>query len=125
MPLGASQAHDQMQRGWADNLSALRLAQAAEMFCSKGSIPTNDELVLFCALWLRHQQQDAQGMASVHLLTDDTNLRVRAHAEQLGALGFDEAPCTAQQVLLMSLQGLACGIAPASVTMCNRCSPNS
>lgn len=70
------------------------------MFSSQDSPPSNDDLVLYCAMYLRERQsQDSgPGLAKVYLLTDDVNLRVRAHAEQLGALGFDEAPGSSQQV---------------------------
>lgn len=69
-----------------------------EAYNSLGDTPINDDLVLWCALHLRHKLgSSGQGLASVHLLTDDRNLRVKAQSDELGALGFGDAPCSVQQ----------------------------
>lgn len=79
------------------------------MFSGQDSPPTNDDLVLYCAMYLQERQSQGSqlGLAKVFLLTDDVNLRVRAHAEELGALSFDEAPCTSQQVANQSMVSIS------------------
>ncbi|KAK9797753.1 hypothetical protein WJX73_006820 [Symbiochloris irregularis] len=85
--------------------TALDRRKAAQLYRSPDSPPTNDDLVLYCAMYLRERQSEGSqpGLAKVFLLTDDVNLRVRAHAEQLGALGFEEAPCSTQQAIDLCL----------------------
>lgn len=73
-------------------------AQAAEAYRSTGSDVANDDLVLFCALFLRDQKDERAGqLATVHVLTDDRNLRIKAQSEELSALSFEDAPCSVQQ----------------------------
>ena len=80
------------------------MSQAMEAYNTIAESHTNDDLVLYCALQLRDQlARREQGLSSVHLLTDDRNLRVKAQADDLGALGFSDAPCSVQQARLFML----------------------